>query len=101
MDHIKFAVFVTKFRLYFLAVAPPKQRGDTNKNCFYFGMHCRAAGMGGVRGSASFGRADAAQVCNNVATLRIPLATRHCVGADGASECSGATAARRIVSERW
>ena len=43
------------------------------------------------RGSASLRRADAAQVCNNVGFFFV----------DGAFECSSATAARQIVSERW
>ncbi len=44
-----------------------------------------------ARGGASFRSADAAQVCSNVGM----------VVADGAVECSGAIAARQIVSERW
>ena len=36
-------------------------------------------------------RADAAQVCNNVGFVAV----------DGVFECSVATAARQIVSERW
>ncbi len=41
-------------------------------------------------GGASFGRVDAAQVCNNVGFVE----------ADGAFECSVGKAARQIVSER-
>jgi hypothetical protein len=37
------------------------------------------------------GAYDAAQVCNNVGYVEV----------DGVSECSGAPAARQIVSERW
>ena len=48
---------------------------------------------GGQRGGgASFGRADAAQVCNHVGFAAAD---------DGPFECSGTKAARRIVSERW
>jgi hypothetical protein len=43
------------------------------------------------RGSASLRRADAAQVCSNVGFVAV----------DGVFECSVATAARHIVSERW
>ena len=43
------------------------------------------------RGSASFRRVDAAQVCNHVGFIVV----------DGHFECSVATAARQIVSERW
>ena len=43
------------------------------------------------RGAASFRRADAAQVCNNVVLGE----------ADGACECCPTVAARHIVSERW
>ena len=42
-------------------------------------------------GGASFRSADAAQVYNNVGFLAV----------DGVFECSVATAARQIVSERW
>ena len=42
-------------------------------------------------GCASLRRADAAQVCSNVGFVAV----------DGALECSAATAARQIVSERW
>jgi hypothetical protein len=45
----------------------------------------------GRRGSASFRRADAAQVCNDVGFVVV----------DGAFECSVAIAARQIVSKRW
>ena len=45
----------------------------------------------GSAGGASLGRADAAQVCNNVGFLAV----------DGEFECSVAPAARQIVSERW
>jgi hypothetical protein len=43
-----------------------------------------------LRGSSSFRRADAAQVCNDVVFF----------AADGEFECSFAIAARQIVSER-
>ncbi len=43
------------------------------------------------RGGASFRRADTAQVCSNVGFVEV----------DGPCECSAATAARQIVSERW
>jgi hypothetical protein len=42
------------------------------------------------RGSESFRRADAAEVCSNVVGKLL-----------GDGECSAAPAARRIVSERW
>jgi hypothetical protein len=48
-------------------------------------------GRGAARGGSSFGRADAEQVCNKVGTVPV----------DGQCECSPATAARQIVSERW
>jgi hypothetical protein len=48
-------------------------------------------GAAAARGGASFRRADAAQVCNNVGFVVV----------DGAFECSVAKAARQIVSERW
>jgi hypothetical protein len=57
----------------------------------YLGVHCSAAGGGAARGGASFGRADAAQVCSNIGVVAVV----------GAFECSVATAARQIVSERW
>ena len=44
-----------------------------------------------ARGGASFRSADAAQVCNDVGFVAV----------DGPFECSFATAARQIVSERW
>ena len=44
-----------------------------------------------ARGGASFRSADAAQVCSNVGFILV----------DGVLECSVATAARKIVSERW
>jgi hypothetical protein len=65
--------------------------GDTNKNKIYFEGHWHAAGRGAARGGASFGRADAAQVCSNVGF----------VVDDGQIESSVAIAARQIVSERW
>ena len=70
----------------------PNSSGDTNSgNKIYFGGHWHAAGRGAARGGASFGRADAAQVCNDVGFF----------ADDGAFECSAAPAARQIVSERW
>ncbi len=48
--------------------------------------------MRSMRGSASFRSADAAQVCSNVGRT---------VELGGPFECSFATAARQIVSERW
>ena len=42
-------------------------------------------------GAASLRGADTAQVCNNVGFVAV----------DGVFECSFATAARQIVSERW
>ena len=68
----------------------PSACGDTNKNKIYFGVSSHAASGGAARGSASFRSADAAQVCNNVGF----------VFGDGVFECSEATAARQIVSER-
>ena len=44
------------------------------------------------QGGASFRRADAAQICNNGGFV---------LEGDGPTECSVATAARQIVSERW
>ena len=44
-----------------------------------------------ARGGASFRSADAAQVCNDVGFVVV----------DGVIECSVASAARQIVSERW
>ena len=45
-----------------------------------------------AQGGASFRRADAAQICNNGSFI---------LEGDGPTECSVATAARQIVSERW
>jgi hypothetical protein len=47
--------------------------------------------QGGSAGGASFRRANAAQVCNNVGLLVV----------DSDFECSFSTAARQIVSEKW
>ncbi len=62
----------------------PNSSGDANKNKIYFGGHSRAASRGAARGSASFRRADAAQVGNNIGFVVV----------DGAFECSVAIAAR-------
>ena len=85
---------VTNFQLYSLADPPllPPLCRHTIKNTIYLGVHWHAAGRGAARGGASFGRADAAQVCNHVGFAAAD---------DGPFECSGTKAARRIVSERW
>ena len=69
---------------------PKNSSGDTNiKNRKKLGRDSRAASRGAARGSASFWRAYAEQVRNDVV-------------ADGQVECSEvATAARQMVSERW
>ncbi len=65
--------------------------GGTPTQGGFFGVSSRAEGGGAGRGGASFRRADAAQVCNNVGFVFL----------DGVFECSFATTARQIVSERW
>jgi hypothetical protein len=51
----------------------------------------RRGGRGAAQGSASFTRADAAKVCNDVGLVAV----------DGPIECIEAIAARQIVRERW
>ena len=81
-------VFITNFLFYFLEGAPclfpPLQTAETRTRTVVF-IWAAAA-----RGGASFRSADAAQVCNNVDFVAV----------DGPFECSVATAARQIVSEK-
>ena len=61
---------------------PPPSPGRHEQELLLFGQRQRG-------GCASLRRADAAQVCSNLGLV------------DGEFECSFATAARQIVSERW
>jgi hypothetical protein len=66
------------------AAAHPPPPVDAKKRCF-------TIWAAAARGGALFRSTDAAQVCNHVGLVEL----------DGEFECSFATAARRIVSERW
>ncbi len=70
------------FVYIFLKDNPPPQRHEQELRLF--GQRQRGR-------CASLRRADAAQVCSNLGF----------VAGDGVFECSAATAARQIVSERW
>ncbi len=72
-------------------VAEQQRRYEEEQNLFFGGSSGAAGRMGSRRGGASLRSADAAQVCNNVGSFPV----------DGVVECSAATAARQIVSERW
>ena len=65
-------------------VVAKQQRRYEKSSIYYIGQRQRG-------GSASFRRADAAQVCNHVGFVAV----------DGEFECSSAKSVMQIVSERW
>ncbi len=70
-----------------LTATPLQQRCEVFITNFRLYFIWAAAALGG----ASFRSADAAQVCSDVGSVE----------ENGVFECSFATAARQIVSERW